>query len=327
MLECAFWGQNQGSYEAAASILKMVRGIEIDSDTVRLVTNEVGKIIHLEDCRRADEAMIAFEKCRIPMNKTRPGVLYIEVDGAALNTRHRNEEGSSWRENKLGIVFSSDDIYWYKKSKTKELAHRIIRREYISYIGGVTEFRKHLLACALRNGYGQYHTTVFLTDGAAWIAGMIKEFFPDAIHILDFFHLSENVYDYAKALFPNDQERMKQWAERICKSLREGKADDVLEELKTLPHPSGCVDLPHYLQFHREHINYPQYIAMGLFIGSGAVESGNKVVLQKRLKQAGMRWEVQTAQYLIALRAKEASGLWDEVISLVRQHYGLSSPV
>ena len=223
-------------------------------------------------------------------------------------------------------MFSSDDIHWYKNSRTKEPAHRIERREYISYIGGVVEFRKHLLACALRNGYGQYRRTVFLSDGAAWIAGMIAEFFPDVIHILDFFHLSENVYSYAKALFPNNPDQVTRWAESICESLREGRVDEVLEELKTLHHPSECIDLPHYLQFHREHVNYPQYIAMGLFIGSGAIESGNKVVLQRRLKQAGMRWEVQTAQYLIALRAKEASGLWCEVVSLVRQHYGLPSP-
>jgi len=51
---------------------------------------------------------------------------------------------------------------------------------------------------------------------------------------------------------------------------------------------------------------------MGWFVGSGAVESGNKVVLQKRLKQAGMRWNPDTAQYLLTLCAKEESGRWEQ---------------
>jgi hypothetical protein len=32
--------------------------------------------------------------------------------------------------------------------------------------------------------------------------------------------------------------------------------------------------------------------------------------MQQRLKQAGMRWNVQTAQYLLTLKAKAESGLW-----------------
>ena len=52
----------------------------------------------------------------------------------------------------------------------------------------------------------------------------------------------------------------------------------------------------------------PEYKSKGYFCGSGAVESGNKVVLQKRLKQSGMRWEAETAQYLLTLKSKYESG-------------------
>ncbi|MDR1622158.1 MAG: ISKra4 family transposase, partial [Synergistaceae bacterium] len=59
-------------------------------------------------------------------------------------------------------------------------------------------------------------------------------------------------------------------------------------------------------------IDYPAYIAKGYFIGSGAIESGNKLVLQQRLKQPGMRWNVETAQSLLTLRAKAESDLWEK---------------
>ncbi len=324
MLECAYWAQNQSSYQAAEETIKRIFGLSINDDTIRFVTNEIGRIVFENDCRQAEKALAQYDACRISFPRNRNGVLYIELDGAALNTRHRNDEGSSWRENKLGIVFSSNDIRYYRHSKSGQLQHRLERREYVAYLGGVTEFKKHLLRCALRNGYGKFKKTVVLSDGATWIARPAQELFPGAIHILDFFHLCENVYSYAKELFGLDEKKYTPWAERICKMLREGRSAAVLQELEARPLPKErkCVDLPRYIKFHQDHIDYPSYVKQGLFIGSGAIESGNKVVLQRRLKQAGMRWEPETAQYLLTLKSKVESGLWEtEVVPLVREHY------
>jgi len=40
-----------------------------------------------------------------------------------------------------------------------------------------------------------------------------KNIFPDAIQVLDYYHLCENVYNYAKYLYPSDKVHMTQWAE------------------------------------------------------------------------------------------------------------------
>ncbi len=108
--------------------------------------------------------------------------------------------------------------------------------------------------------------------------------------------------------------------------LKQGKSDDVLAELATMPeiHDKRCVNLQHYIKTNRDHIDYPSYIDKGLFIGNGAIESGSKVVLQKRLAQAGMRWEEENAQHVLTLKAKQAGGRWSQdVVHPVRRHYGL----
>ena len=143
MLECAFWAQNQSSYEAAEQAMERVHGLKINDDTIRMVANEIGRIVFEEDCRQAEASLADFDACRIPFKKDREGVLYIECDGAALNTRHQNEQGSSWRENKLGIVFSTQDIKYYRNARTGVRQHRIERREYVAFIGGVEQFKKH----------------------------------------------------------------------------------------------------------------------------------------------------------------------------------------
>jgi len=122
------------------------------------------------------------------------------------------------------------------------------------------------------------------------------------------FHLKEKVYDFAKNTFQFDESKYNPWAERICGLLEDGKSGDVLKKLNPDENYNNCVNLFHYITMHCEHINYPEYKRKGYFCGSGAVESGNKVVLQKRLKQASMRWEAETAQYLLTLKSKYESG-------------------
>jgi hypothetical protein len=78
--------------------------------------------------------------------------------------------------------------------------------------------------------------------------------------------------------------------------------------------PAGVVNLRTYMTNNIDKINYPDYKSKGYFVGSGAIESANKVVVQRRLKQAGMRWSVEGAQAVLTLRAKVESGLWDKEV-------------
>jgi len=310
MCEVSFWAQNQTSFEATQEIIYKVHGVLIGTTTIRRIANYVGRIIFEQDTKEANE-MYKMINAITYTKKTR-GILYIQMDGAALNTRTKDKDGSSWRENKLGMVFSSDNIRT-TINKKGEKSNKILKKEYTSYIGSVNEFKKYLFACAVKNGYGRYEKTIILSDGATWIRNMCEELFPDALHILDLFHLCENTYSFAKAIFKNDESKYIPWAEDIIKKLKNSETDDVLGILKKLKHrklPKGVVNLFNYVNNNIGRIDYKKYIENGYFVGSGAIESGNKVVLQKRLKLAGMRWNDITAQYLLSLRTKCESGLW-----------------
>jgi hypothetical protein len=319
MLEVAFWAQNQCSYQAAEDAILKAIGVHVNDDTVRQVSNSIGTMIFKNDCEAAECAYgkLVAGKLKFPKEK-KSGTFYIETDGAALNTRNKDKDGSSWRENKLGVVFSSDNIhFWTDKKGNRQ--HQIKKREYTSYIGNVDEFKKHLLACALRNGYGTYKETIILSDGAAWIRNVKEELFPDAQQILDYFHLCENVHEFAKQMFHMNESLYRPWAERICKELKESRSNEVLDELDLIDQKTiaqATVNLPGYIRNNINNIDYAAYIRNGYFIGSGAIESANKVVLQKRLKQAGMRWNTETAQCLLTLKAKKESQLWHQDVAL-----------
>jgi hypothetical protein len=314
MLKIAYWAQNQLSYQRAEDAIREAMGIQINDDTVRHVSNYVGNVIFHNESVSASKAIEVLDSGKFISPRNLKGVLYIQTDGAALNTRLKNEDGSTWRENKLGEVFSSNNIrYWTDKKGNRQ--HQLLRKEYVSYVGSVNEFKKHLFSCAVRNGYGKFQETVVLSDGATWIRNMVEEMYPDAQQILDFFHLSENVYTYANHIIPNDEKAAKTWAKNVCEQLKAGKYEDVVSMLQSTKNrlsESSPVNLIGYIINNKRNIDYPEYIKKGYFIGSGAIESGNKIVLQDRLKRAGMRWNVDSAQAMLTLKAKAESNLWYE---------------
>ena len=241
--------------------------------------------------------------------------LYIQADGAAVNTRIEDEDGSTWRENKLGIFFSESDMY-----KRKEKANVIIHKEYVSYIGSVDTFRVLLFSKAVELEYWKYENIVFISDGATWLRNMISELFPEAIQILDKFHLIENIYEYGKFIFNDDMKKVEKFKDKIigyCYSTEYKLIEKELKKYKDISIPKTVCNLPGYLENNKDKIEYSKYEKNGWFVGSGAIESSNKIVTQLRLKQAGMRWSVDGANYMIVLRCFYESNHWDKIEKIV----------
>ena len=68
------------------------------------------------------------------------------------------------------------------------------------------------------------------------------------------------------------------------------------EAAKTLETERG------YFRTNTERMRYPTYRDQGLPIGSGAVESAAKHLVQHRMKRAGMRWSELGARAILHLR-------------------------
>ncbi len=90
---------------------------------------------------------------------------------------------------------------------------------------------------------------------------------------------------------------------------------DVLARLKTVQPRSDASReaLDALIQYYTDHatrMRYDEYLRLGYGIGSGAVESAHKQVVHARFRQAGMRWSVQGARRLLALRLLLLNGQW-----------------
>jgi hypothetical protein len=336
MLETVTRVRETSSYEAAARNLARDTGIMLDPETVRKVACHVGEIVFKNDMIEADRiaSLLDSGKLEFP-EKKKEGVFYIETDGAMLHTREKDEQGSAWKENKLGMVFASDAFITWKTNKG-ETSKTIGKREYITYVGEVETFKKLLFALAIRNGYGQYEKAILISDGATWIRNMKEELFPDAQQILDFYHLVENTNNFAKAVFDLDDKIYKGWADNVIRLFKASKTNEAIQEVHALGRKKiakSKFNFLGYIQNNINNIDYAEYKKNGYFIGSGAIESSNRTVLQERLKKPGMRWNKTTGQYILSLMSKIKSdmsrnglqlrgGIWErDVENAIRKKY------
>ena len=137
------------SFERAPSFKKLLK-VEVSSTQIQIISEEVGKKIFDKEIKQAQEA---YEKPEVAApellsSKQKEGKLYIFTDGMQVNTRIE-QNGTTWREMKLGLIFTDKDVIKLGDDNIK-----IVKKEYVSYFGSVTEFKKLIFAAAA-DGYGK----------------------------------------------------------------------------------------------------------------------------------------------------------------------------
>ena len=75
-----------------------------------------------------------------------------------------------------------------------------------------------------------------------------------------------------------------------------------------------------YLQRYGEagRLAYPFFMGLGVPLGSGAIESSIRRVINMRLKGNGIYWLKDNAESMLQLRSLVISNRWDERIQLMR---------
>ena len=319
MCEVAKIATDAQSFSRAPERIMKEHHFTICEEQVERITAFVGACV-LEEQRRLAE--VAKELSTVPTNERlrrikHNDILYLEVDGAMVFLRDKNGK-YAWAECKNAMAFHSSRIRLYD-NKLGDMDHELLDREYIGYIGSCEEFKYHFLALAKRNGCDFCSEVVILSDGASWIHKMVEEYFPKAMHILDLYHVKEKVGDFLTTVTGEEKPPL---ADEVCNLIEDGEIDKalaLLEPYEDRKLPQGISNAYTYISNNRDRMNYLLYKKLGYFIGSGAIESGNKTFMQDRLKGHGMQWLTESAQRMLALRAKLLSGKWEEVLPIVHK--------
>jgi hypothetical protein len=309
---------SESSFDQGREQLELLAGIEVTAKAVERHAEVVGADI--EACQQSEIGYAKQLELPVVCGPAVP-LLYIEMDGTGIPVVKAETEGRAGkvdgqpahtREVKLGCVFTQT---------TTDPEGRPVRDEdstsYVAAIETAEAFGLRLYTEAWRRGWSRAQRKVVIGDGAIWIWNLADQHFPSAVQIVDLYHARQHLWDLSAKLFPNDSKGLKRWIARCLDRLEQGKIEALVKILRDAP--PGTDELAktianeaEYFERNAERMRYPVFRAQGLFVGSGVIEAGCKVVVGARLKCSGMFWTVRGANAIIALRCFRISRRFED---------------
>lgn len=288
------------SYENCNEVLKKFTDIEVSATQVWRVAmvygEQIGKTLN-------DEINLA------PLKKDE--VLYAMADGSMIFTREEK-----WKEVKVGRLFKSSDCI-----HAGEKPGWISNSQYVAHLGGHKKFTQQMESLLDHYADGK-QKIVFISDGATWIKNWVEDAYPNAISILDFYHATEYLYAFTNAYF-TDPLKGRKWSDKQKELLLNSKVRQVIKHVKKIN--STLKEATRLLEYYESNINrmdYARYKTIGTgIIGSGAIESAHRTLVQKRMKQSGQRWSIIGAQHMLNLRVVKKNNQWAKIVALTKVNF------
>jgi hypothetical protein len=274
--------------------------IEVSPSQVYRVTDHVSESLKAED--------ELSERTLPPVSQT--DVLYVEIDGSMICTRNKD----SWKEIKLARLFRGSDCL-----NPNSDASYLTNSQYAGHFGNSVDFGARLQKVI--DSYGDMkERLVFLTDGATWIREWIADHYPLSRSILDFFHVMEHLYQFADHAFVNDPSAKAIWCEQQKSLLLACRVETVISNIaSTKAAEKNKKQLIAYYQNNKKRMRYAHYRTVGCgIIGSGAIESAHRTVIQKRMKLSGQRWSRDGVKNMLRLRIISMNRQWGKVIDFLK---------
>jgi hypothetical protein len=170
---------------------------------------------------------------------------------------------------------------------------------------------------------GGKKTVVAVMDGEKALWDVQKSILPDAVPILDLFHVLERLWNAAHVFHAEGSTAAEGFVNDRLRMLLEGKVGGVIGGLRQMlkkrtlsqSKQRALNTVIGYFENNRERMQYDQYLAAGYPIGSGVAEGACRHLVKDRMEQSGMRWTVEGAQSLLHLRALYLNGNWQSFVA------------
>lgn len=327
-------------------------GLQIDVKTVRRVAQQCG--VGLLQLRKQE--LDLWRAGNLPAGTELAGKrVSVQLDGGRTRIRgemrqvvakmetpdadgllHENAPGRSrkrptmtfdadWREPKLLTIFVHD-AQGRMEQKTQATIDGTFQGP--DAIAEIAAMHLHRLGAAKAS------SITFVADGGVWIWDRLPaiarlanlETVPQ-YQVLDCCHAAHHVSLALAALGYNDQQRMPLYREHRT-LLRNGQWRQVVAELTELAQEAAddakvWTEIA-YLRKHGEagRLKYPTFRGLGLPLGSGAIESNIRRVVNMRLKSNATFWREENAEAMMQVRAQVLTDRWDERLTELRNLRG-----
>jgi Uncharacterised protein family (UPF0236) len=294
-------------FTRASQMLERLLGVQVSAATVRRLTEQAGaryEAAQTEESQQGPGQDKAGTEASAPVDK-----LVVSGDGAFVPLVH-----GAWAEVKMLAIGEVKEA-----SASAQKRGQQVQVEQVSYFARLTtaqRFADLAQTEMCRRQVSSAKAIGAVSDGADWLQHFFDLHCPDAVRILDFPHAAQRLGSIATEAAQAGYPLPAEWVEKHRRQLKKEGPGPVLAELADMPASVLAIEKvqEHWGYLHKrvEMMQYPTYIAQGWPLGSGMVESANKLVMQARLKGSGMHWEAEHVNPMLALRTAVCNERWEE---------------
>jgi hypothetical protein len=289
-------------FAKAATLLASFSGTRVSESTAQRQTESVGLVY--EAVQLAEVEQIERDWPEVPQG---PAKLVVSADGAMVPL-----VGGEWAEVKTVVVSEvGEKVMVDGKQVVPTHTH-----SYFSRLSDAERFQRLSLGELTRRRVETADQVAAVNDGAEWIQGFLDYHCPEARRILDFAHAAERICQIGDVVLGEGSATAASWRAKQLHDLKHHGPSDLITKLRSLA--AAHLTVPQvvenlaYLEKRIELMQYPSFLSAGWPIGSGVVESGNKLVVEARLKGAGMHWARASVNAMLSLRNAVCNDRWQE---------------
>ncbi len=297
------------SFAKAACEFAFWTQVDVDRTTAGRITEAAGATAVALQTAEAEHILPTH-----PLPPRGPDQVVLSVDGAMVPLLH-----GQWAEARTLAV--GEPVLG-----TNSEGQEVVQTSALSYFSRLTDsatFGELATVELHRRGIETAGRVAAVVDGAEWCQTFIDLHAPLAVRILDFPHAASYVDAIGQTEGTEGPLLDATTRRSLCYDLKHSGPDTVLERLRTTVEQAGgigeTVTQLAYLEKRLDQMAYPQFVAEQWPIGSGSVESANKLVVEERLKGAGMHWAEQNVNPMLALRNAICSDRWVEVWTQIEE--------
>lgn len=246
-------------------------------------------------------------------------VTYVEADGTGvsglpqeLSDKGKNGGPAKTFETKIGILFNqSFDSGGLPLTNNDRIFREANSTQYMGTVEKVAQFTTYLDDFSRTHGIENADQVVFISDGAIWLEKLRLKLFPSSIGIVDLFHARQHLHKLVDSLGFRKKHTKAAFYDECSHLLDIGDIDGMIALIAQKVSDSNREEIDKQLRYfadNKDKMRYGLFRAVGLFIGSGVVESACKTIVENRLNGSGMRWSKKNAANVIALRCAIYSG-------------------
>lgn len=312
-----------GSLDEARDVLAQ-RGVALDIKTLRLIAYRYAARARLEQQLESTEIDERLSGRRVVISTDGGRIRLRETKRGPKTKKGRRRYTGAWREPKVLIIYVVD-----AEGKREASFAPVID----AILKGPDAVFALLRSYLQRLGITQADQVLFIADGAPWIWKRVPLLVQalglaaDQVHeVLDFYHAAEHLGKVSALRKDWSAKVRSRWRNQQRRLLLRGEVERVIAAVRDICRGRNSKSIRTHRDYfikNQSRMAYAKLMAMKLPIGSGAIESTVRRVVNLRLKGASLFWCRASAEAILLLRSYYKAGRWNLLKHMATSHVAL----